>query len=387
MLEKSKRLEAEFRDKSKRLESSRKSSLNDLKNQISFQFRSLKPDLTKLEVTFKEATFLNSLFQNELKSFLFLPSQIHLDESLVGEIKQCDVKLITCYTNGSIMMNHLESSGSNLDFFEVKHKSSKGILISADKQKLISGGKDGSIKVWDLKTGIQLKSLSNEDNGKKWGIKCMVNSARSNEIFFGSNHNKIRILDLNTLEIKQFTQNSHSKLIKYLEFLTDDILVSYSADLTIKVWSLNKDKCLQTIDLKPFEPRCLRKISDSKFALGFHEGKIQIFGSDKEGIFSSLKQFSTNLSSHINDFKVSLDLNLLISLSGVIHVWDLDDFTCVRRFSSSCFYYSVLEILPNNRLIVANKDNTLESWCLKTGKSLGIVKTHFPLSNKIKFFY
>ena len=217
----------------------------------------------------------------------------------------------------------------------------------------------------------------------------MVNSARSDEIFFSSNHNSIRILNLNTFEIKQFTNESHSKLIKCLEFLTSEILVSSSADSTIKVWSLNKDKCLQTIDLKPFEPRCLRKISDSKFALGFQEGKIQIFGSDKEGNFSSLKQFSTNLSSHINDFKVSLELNVLVSLSGVIDVWSLDDFTCVRRFSSyrPCFYYSVLEILPINRLIVANKDNTLESWCLKTGKSLGIVKTHFSLTNKIKNFY
>ena len=41
------------------------------------------------------------------------------------------------------------------------------------------------------------------------------------------------------------------------------------------------------------------------------------------------------------------------------------------------------EILSNNRLIATNKKDTLVLWCLKTGKSLKMIKDHESLTNKV----
>ena len=62
-------------------------------------------------------------------------------------------------------------------YFDGKHGGSvKRILISSDKQKRVSDGKDGTLNVWDIHTGNQER---------------LINSPRPNEIILIFFHNKI----------------------------------------------------------------------------------------------------------------------------------------------------------------------------------------------------
>ena len=90
---------------------------------------------------------------------------------------------------------------SQFTLFDGKHDGSVNcLLVSSDNQKLISGGKEGCIKIWDIKTGLLLKSISNStSNNDCWNIKCMANTPQSSEILIGSTLSDIRALDLNTL--------------------------------------------------------------------------------------------------------------------------------------------------------------------------------------------
>ena len=61
-----------------------------------------------------------------------------------------DFKLISCHTDGSIMMRDFGDE-MRCDFFDDRHQSAINcMLISSDKQRLISGGTDGIIKIWCL---------------------------------------------------------------------------------------------------------------------------------------------------------------------------------------------------------------------------------------------
>ena len=78
--------------------------------------------------------------------------------------------------------------------------------------------------MWDLKTGLLLKSILNSDGTKRvWKVKCMINSPQSNEILIGSTSSAIRTLDLNSFTInpKNFLR-SHSFTVKHMEFLTNE---------------------------------------------------------------------------------------------------------------------------------------------------------------------
>ena len=89
---------------------------------------------------------------------------------------------------------------SKIEFFNGKHDSDVNcILLSSDKQKLVSGDKYGMIIVWDVRTGELLRTVCNRSDGVIWSIKCMINSSiRSNLILIASTLSDIRILDLNS---------------------------------------------------------------------------------------------------------------------------------------------------------------------------------------------
>jgi len=216
----------------------------------------------------------------------------------------------------------------------------------------------------------------------------MINSSiRPNEILIASNLCYIRILDLNSftfiLKIRV-----HDRRINCLEFLSPEIFLSASSDLTIKIWSLESSKnCLQTIECHPNDPRCLRKINETTFACLYKNSTISIFNSDKDII--SFKCYKTLIlkSGTPRDIKVCSDLNLLMCSTEVIHLYSLSDFTCVATLCQNRFSFArSMEILPNNRLIVANKNHTYEMWCLKTCQSLSIHKDHSSLANEILFY-
>jgi WD40 repeat protein len=134
---------------------------------------------------------------------------------------------------------------------------------------------NGTLKVWDAKTTELLRTVYNEFDGIIWSIKCMINSEkRPNEILIASKLSHIRLLDLNSYTFTLSLQG-HERRINCLEFLSKEIFLSSSSDLTIKIWNLELSKNnLQTLECHQNEIRCLRKINETKFACLYENGMI-----------------------------------------------------------------------------------------------------------------
>jgi WD40 repeat protein len=401
MLKETRNHQSNIRSKLTQLKMSKDKDLDQLKTDTEIEFRRVKFNKSKLETDLcninDNALYLNKqlidLVQNDLKPFTFLNKLKPFADECVRNIlldiypkkDKENLKIISCYKDGSIGVRDLLSDESKIEFFNDKHETDVNcILLSMDNQKLISGDKNGTIKLWDLRTGELLRTVCNKSDGVIWSIKCMINSSiRTNEILIASTLSDIRIFNLNTYTFTSRLK-AHTRRISCLEFLTQQILLSSSSDLTIKIWSLDstRSKCLQTIECSQNEPRNITKINETSFACLFYDGIIQIFNSDKER--SEFKCSKTLFCGPSRDLKVCSDLNLLLCASKVIHLYSLTDFTCVGTLGQNTLTVTLLmEILPNNRLIVANKNNTLETWCLKTGQSLSIHKDHSPLVNEI----
>jgi WD40 repeat protein len=405
MLKETRNHQSKIKSKLTQLKMSKEKDLNQLKADTEVEFRRVKLNKSKLETDLNninnDALYLNKqlngMIQNDLKSFTFVSKLKPIADDRVRNIlmgihspDKEGLKIISCYKDGSIAVRDLTNDDSKLEFFNGKHDFDVNcILLSSDNQKLISGDKSGTIKVWDVRTGELLGSICNELDGIKWSIKCMINSSiRPNEILIASTLSTIRILNIKTCNFTLYLQG-HTRRMNFLEFLTSNILLSSSSDMKIKIWSLDltRSKCLQTIDCSKNEPRNLKKINETTFACLFYDGLIKIFCSDKENVFfKCFKMINRNAGSP-KDLKVCSNLNLLICASKFIHLYSLSDFTFVATLRPNEFALACsMEILPNNRLIVANNNQTLEMWCLKSGKSLSIHKDHSSLLNKILFY-
>jgi WD40 repeat protein len=407
MLKETRNHQSNIRSKLTQLKMSKDKDLNQLRADTEIEFRRVKFNKSKLETDLcninDNALYLNkqliNLVQNDLKPFTFLNKlKPFADECvrniLLGISPKKDkegLKLISCYKDGSIAVRDLMKEDSQLEFFNDKHETDVNcILLSSNNQKLISGDKKGTIKVWDVRTGELLRTICPKiKDGLKFSIKCMINSSlRPNEILIASTLSDIHILDLNSYTLTLWLK-AHDKRINCLEFLTHEKLLSSSADLTIKIWNFDstRHKLLQTIECPQYQPMILRKINETSFACVFHDGKIKIFSSNKECIeFKCCKTITCN-SGYAKDLKVCADLNLLICASKVIHFYSLTDFNCIGTLCQNEFAFArSIEIIPNNRLIVFDKNKTLEIWCLKTFRSLSIHKDHSSLINSILFY-
>jgi WD40 repeat protein len=405
MLKETRNHQLKVKSKLTQLKLTKEKDLNQLRTDTEIEFRRVKFNKSKLETDLcninDNALYLNKqlidLVQNDLKPFTFLNKLKPLADERLRNIllgiqpNKDGLKIISCYKDGSIAFRDLMENESKIEFFNESHETDVNcILLSSDNQKLISGDKKGTIKIWDVRTGELLRTVYNVTrDGEIRGIKCMINSAkRPNEILIASKLSDIRILDLNSYTFTS-SLKAHARRISSLEFLTQEILLSSSSDSTIKIWNLDstRSKCLQTIKCSQKDPRNLRKINDTKFACLFDDGVIQIFNSDKESIlFKCCKTISCK-SGFSRDLKVCFDLNLLICISNIIHLYSLTDFTCVGTiYPNTCSLTRSIEILPNNRLIVANDNQSLEILCLKTGQSLSIHSDHSSLINGILFY-
>jgi hypothetical protein len=404
MLKETRNHQSKIKSKLTQIKMTKHKDLSQIRTDIEVEFRRVKFNKIKLETDLcninDNALYLNKqlidLVQNDLKPFTFVNKLKPLADERVSNILRgiCPdkegLKIISCYKDGSIAVRDLLNEESKIEFFNGKHDTDVNcILLSSDNQKLISGDKNGTIKVWDVRTGELLKTVCNRSDGVIWSIKCMINSSiRPNEILIASNLSTIRILDLKSYT---FTLNltAHDKRINCLEFLTGEIFLSSSSDFTIKIWNLDSTqiKCLQTIDCAQDEPMILRKINETTFACLFYDGPIKIFSSDKESLlFKCYKTINRN-AGYAKDLKVCSDINVLICPFKVIRLYSLTDFTCVGTLRQNIFLFArSIAILPNNRLIVANANQTLEIWCLKTCQSLSIHKDHSSLTNNILFY-
>ena len=127
---------------------------------------------------------------------------------------------------------------------------------------LVSGCKDGSVKMWDVKKVLMPEQEEEEkDDDKVIEISESLNSLASHEdeifvvkyspneklIASGSFDKTIKIYDYNLKLLSSLT--GHRRGITDLSYsLYAKVLVSSSTDKTIKIWNLNDYSCLNTLE-------------------------------------------------------------------------------------------------------------------------------------------
>jgi predicted nucleic acid-binding Zn-ribbon protein/outer membrane protein assembly factor BamB len=105
------------------------------------------------------------------------------------------------------------------------------VAVSPDGQVLASGCQDGSVKLWDLKTGQVQRILL----GHSLAVNCVAISADGNVLASGSGDKTVRLWNAHTGELLQ-TLADHAERVAAVAFSPDGkTLVSGSQDETVKV--------------------------------------------------------------------------------------------------------------------------------------------------------
>jgi uncharacterized protein YjbI with pentapeptide repeats len=213
-------------------------------------------------------------------------------------------------------------------------KSVAALAVTLDGRCAVSASIDKTLKVWDLETGAELRTLRGH-SGQVRGVAVTPDGMHA---VSASTDKTLKVWDLRTgVELRTFA--GHSGPV-YSVAVTPDgrRAVSVSGDGTLKVWDLETGCELRTVDRR-----------------------------------------STDLLIFTDFVAVTPDGRCAISSSGdrTLKVWDLDTGSEMLTLAGHLGQVYGAAVTPDGRHVVsASRDKTLKVWDLETGKELLTLAGH-----------
>ncbi len=134
----------------------------------------------------------------------------------------------------------------------------RALAVSLDGKRLASGSNDGTARIWDVETAREIANFPSAKNT----VEAIAFSPDGKRLAYGGSDNKITIRDVDSAR-EPTTLTGHKGSITAVVFSPDGhILASGSADHTVKTWDVGKGKLLREIKPHADEIRVVRFSND-----------------------------------------------------------------------------------------------------------------------------
>ncbi|KAM1128975.1 hypothetical protein TB2_038759 [Malus domestica] len=250
------------------------------------------------------------------------------------------------------------------------------ILFEYNSGRLITGGQDGSIKMWDTNNG----SLTHTLHGCIGSVLDLTITHDNKSIIAASSSNKLYAWDVSSGRVRHTLTGHMDKVcaVDVSKFSSRHV-VSAAYDRTIKVWDLQKGYCTNTI-MYPKNCNALSFSMDGQTICSGHvDGNLRLWDIEKGKLLSEVAAHSNAVTS----ISLSRDGNVILT-SGRDNVHNLFDMRSleVRRtlratgnrvasnWSRSC-------ISPDDNYVAAGSaDGSVYIWSISKADIVSTLKEH-----------
>ncbi|MFN6564062.1 MAG: protein kinase domain-containing protein [Nostoc sp. ChiSLP01] len=247
------------------------------------------------------------------------------------------------------------------------------IAISPDGQTLISASSDMTIKVWSLKDGEEIYTITIDEDV----VRCLVITPDGHTLVSGSNRGIIQAWNINTGEkIYTFTEDSYQV---FALVISPDGQTLFSGSSDIKVWNLNNNKLVRTLSIHSRPVFTIAISPDEKTLISGSEDK-------------SIKIWSictlTGHSGAVNSMAISPDGNTLVSGSDdkTIKVWDMNSKKENYTLTGHLNVVNSVAISPDGQTLVSgSNDEKIKLWNLSTGQEIDTLTGHSDAVTSLVF--
>jgi WD40 repeat protein len=240
------------------------------------------------------------------------------------------------------------------------------VALSGDGKLLASGSNDNTIKLWEVATGREIRTL----RGHSAPVNSVVFSGDSKLLASGSNDRTIKLWEVATgREIR--TLFGHSREVNTVALSADGkLLASGSDDNTIKLWEVATGR----------EIRTLTGHSPGVSATPQQTSRGGQAREPSDGLIGTLVPLGDNsVLSSVHSVALSGDGKLLASGSNdnTIKLWEVATGRELRTLAGHSSWVSSVAFSADGKLLASGSDdNTIKLWEVATGREIRTLAGH-----------
>ena len=248
------------------------------------------------------------------------------------------------------------------------------VAFSPDGTRIASGSgrQDCTIKIWDAKTGIELKTLGGHDDG----VESVAFSSDGSQIVSGSHNGTLKVWDVDSgSELKALT--GHSGGVTSVAFSPDGTqVVSGSDDKTLKLWDAQTGNNLKTLTGHTQRATSVAFSPDgNQIVSGSFDKTIKLWDVQTGNELKTL----IGHNDRINSVAFSPDGTRLVSGSsdGILRLWVVQTGSALRTLKGHDVNISSVAFSPDGtRIVSGSHDRTIKLWDAQTGSELKTLAGH-----------
>jgi WD40 repeat protein/class 3 adenylate cyclase len=241
------------------------------------------------------------------------------------------------------------------------------VTFSPDGNFLLTGNRDGSAYLWNVKTGSEVQKFV----GHTGSVFAVTFSPDNKYVLTGGGDSTMRIWDIETgQELRRFT---FTALVVDMELSSDgQWVLTNSRDGRAQIWSLNANPRLQLFDHEAVVTAATYSPS----------GRL-ILTAGAGGKGGSARLWDVITGEQLRDFiGHTLDINYGAAFSHdgkyivtgswdtTIRLWDAQTGKELRQFVGDTAYVNGVEFSPDDRYIVSAGNDGVRLWDARTGEKI-----------------
>lgn len=247
----------------------------------------------------------------------------------------------------------------------------RAVAVTPDGKRALSAAEDKTLKVWDLQTGTELRTLT----GHTDGVLAFAVGPNGRLAVSGSHDKTVRVWDLETGRQVRCIE-AHEAAVSAIAITPDERhVVSGSYDATMKVWELDTGTYCRTLYGHAAGINAVALTPDgARLVSGSYDQTVRLWDVETG---QGMHTFSGH-QDQVSAVVVAPDGRLMVSASfdHTLRLWDLERKTELHTFFGHTDVVSAVAISANGQLISASWDRTLRVWDLAHRELVSVLAGH-----------
>jgi WD40 repeat protein len=269
-----------------------------------------------------------------------------------------------------------------LPFPGISPRPVRSLAIHPQGQLLVAGGRNGSLVLWDVRAGKELRSFGAHLSA----VTALAFSPEGNHLLSGSEERTVRMWDTKSYKAIQ-TLKGHTGFILSVCFSPDGSrAVTGSADKTAKIWDLESGKALHTLADHQSEVWSVAFSPDGKqVAVGSGDHRdlpeekktfVVLWDAETGKEARRLRGFSWGNVMAVGYASDGRSLLAATDWERILLRWDLETGKSLRLIGHNKEITTAALTAGGSRAVSASLDGSLRLWDLTTGNEIAIPNGH-----------